>query len=265
MAWAGQVQAGNFASTQSGSWGNAATWGGAGVPGCADTVTISLGHTVTLDTTRCSADLTINGTLDMFNTFLEFQGTTFTNNGAVANTTGGQLDFNGVGGVSGTTQTIAGNGTWNTNGPVGVNVINSTTVTPASSTSLDGIYLLTVTNGSSLSLSSALIIKNASGTTTVNINAGGTIGGAGLLKTQGTVTLNSSGSLSAPLEVVSGTTTGNGNFGQVTIDNGATLRQNATLTPNGNFMIASGGTLDMFNTFLEFQGTTFTNNGAVAN
>ncbi len=36
--------AGTFASTQSGSWGSAATWGGAGVPGCGDTVTISGGR-----------------------------------------------------------------------------------------------------------------------------------------------------------------------------------------------------------------------------
>ncbi len=38
--------AGTFASTQSGSWGSAATWGGAGVPGCGDTVTVSSGTTV---------------------------------------------------------------------------------------------------------------------------------------------------------------------------------------------------------------------------
>jgi hypothetical protein len=261
-----RAHAATFTSTQSGSWGSAATWGGAGVPGCGDNVTISNGTKVTLDTTRCSSDLTINGTLDIFNNFLEFQGTTFTNNGAVANTTGGQLDFKGIGGSASTTQTIAGTGTWGSAGPTaGVNVINGTTLTPASGTTLDGIVFITVTNGSSLSLSSALIISNASGTTTVNINAGGAIGGAGLLKTQGTITIISSGNLTAPLEVVSGTTTGQGNFGQVTIDNGATMKQNATLTPNGNFLIASGGTLDIFNNFLEFQGTTFTNNGAVAN
>ncbi|PZR72514.1 MAG: hypothetical protein DLM73_13065, partial [Chthoniobacterales bacterium] len=126
VAWAGHVHAANFASTQSGSWGNAATWGGAGIPGAGDNVTISLGTTVQLDTTRFTGDLTVNGTLDMFNNYLEFQGTTFTNNGAVANTTGGQLEFKGVAGAASTTQTIAGAGTWNSGAQAGVNVLNST-------------------------------------------------------------------------------------------------------------------------------------------
>src|SRR5437667_9066762 len=75
-AWP-RTHAANFISTQSGSWGNSNTWGGAGVPGAGDDVTISAGTTVTEDGNQACANLTVNGTLDMTNDFLFFQGTTF--------------------------------------------------------------------------------------------------------------------------------------------------------------------------------------------
>ena len=58
----------SFTSSQSGLWSSASTWGGAGVPGNGDTVTIASGHTVTFDVDQSSfasglAGLTINGTL----------------------------------------------------------------------------------------------------------------------------------------------------------------------------------------------------------
>lgn len=58
----------SFTSSQSGLWSSASTWGGAGVPGNGDTVTIASGHTVTFDVDQSSfasglAGLTVNGTL----------------------------------------------------------------------------------------------------------------------------------------------------------------------------------------------------------
>lgn len=41
-----------YTSSQTGSWGSASTWGGAGVPGDGDTVVIGTGHAVTLDSDR---------------------------------------------------------------------------------------------------------------------------------------------------------------------------------------------------------------------
>ncbi len=58
----------SFTSSQSGLWSSSSTWGGAGVPGNGDTVTIQSGHTVTFDVDQSSfasglAGLTVNGTL----------------------------------------------------------------------------------------------------------------------------------------------------------------------------------------------------------
>lgn len=58
----------SFTSSQSGLWSSASTWGGAGVPGNGDTVTIQSGHTVTFDVDQSGfssglAGLTVNGTL----------------------------------------------------------------------------------------------------------------------------------------------------------------------------------------------------------
>ena len=48
--------------------------------------------------------------MDMADNFLDFEGATFTNNGAVISSVGsfGEFDFNGVGGATGTTQHLAG-------------------------------------------------------------------------------------------------------------------------------------------------------------
>src|SRR5580765_941768 len=259
--WKAQrTHAANFTSTQSGSWGNSATWGGAGVPGAGDNVIISVGHTVTEDANRTCGDLTVNGTLDMTNGFLFFQGSTFTNNGALTSSVGsGELRFNGVAGAVGTTQNVAGTGIYNLNSKrVDVHLLNNVTVTPASGTILDGVTFFTIDAGSALSLTNTLVVKN--GTT---VNSSGSISGAGTLQTQGPVTLNFAGSTTAPFEAVSGTTTGGGNFGKMTIDSGATFQQNQNLTPNGDLTVAGGATLNMANGFLFFQGSTFTNSGSV--
>ncbi|QGH71187.1 hypothetical protein [Methanobacterium virus PhiF1] len=71
----------SFTSSQSGLWSSASTWGGAGVPGNGDTVTIASGHTVTFDVDQSGfasglAGLTVNGTLQFkedVNTFLKVQ------------------------------------------------------------------------------------------------------------------------------------------------------------------------------------------------
>ena len=118
----GHVHAVTFTSTQSGSWGSSATWGGAGVPGAGDNVIISNGNTVTEDGNRTCADLSVNGTLDMTNNLLFFQGTTFTNNGSIIGNPGGQFFFNGVAGAGGTMQAMAGAGTYDLTKPVDLHI-----------------------------------------------------------------------------------------------------------------------------------------------
>src|ERR1041385_6379206 len=51
----------SFTSATSGNWSNAATWGGAGVPGPGDSATVSGGQVITLDTSVIVANLTLNG------------------------------------------------------------------------------------------------------------------------------------------------------------------------------------------------------------
>ena len=213
-------------------------------------------------TLTSNGNLTVvsGGTADMNNQFLEFQGAIFTNNGSIISSTStdGEIDFNGVAGSSGTTQTIAGTGTYAGAGSfvVDIHVINQTTVTPAAGTVIGGVTPLLTAAGSALSLPNTLVFSNGT------ITNSGTISGAGTLQTQGPVTINSPGTITAPYEAVSGTTTASGNFKQMTIDLGATLLQNGTITANGDFTVLSGGTLNT-NQFFEFQGITFTNNGSI--
>ena len=266
VVWSGQLDATTFISAQSGNWSNPATWGGAGFPGCGDTVIVSVGTTVTEDATNCSSDLTVNGTLNMSNNFLDFEGTTFTNNGAVISSVGfGEFDFNGVGGATGTTQHLAGTGTYNTNGRVDFHSRQSGFVVPASGTVLNGVTNWTIDGGSTISLTNDFVVNGLTGVGQATAFAnGGAISGTGILKAHNNVLIIGGGAMSAPLEVVAGTTTaGSTILGAVTVDSGATLLEGGTMRPLGDLTVLSGGTMDMSNNFLDFEGATFTNNGAV--
>src|SRR5215469_8525831 len=267
VVWSGHLNATTFVSTQSGNWSNPATWGGAGFPGCSDTVIISGGTTVTEDGTNCSGDLTVDGVLDMANNFLDFEGTTFTNSGAVISSGAGfgEFDFNGVGGAQGMTQHLAGTGTYNTNGRVDFHSRQFGFVVPASGTALNGVTNWTVDGGSTLSLTSDFVVNGltVAGQATNFIN-GGTISGTATLKAHNSVTISGGGTMSAPLEVVAGTTAvGSTTVEAVTVDSGATLVEGGTMKSLGDLTILSGGTMDMANNFLDFEGSTLTNNGAV--
>ena len=87
-----------FTSTQTGLWNNAATWGGAGIPGAGDDVTIGAGTIVTVDAAAASGKLTINGELDINNNInLDVNGD-FTNNGTFNAGTGtASVSFKGAG------------------------------------------------------------------------------------------------------------------------------------------------------------------------
>ena len=62
--WVGGRASGTaYASAGSGNWTNPATWNPSGVPADFDDVTITAGHTVTVDDWSLSKSLTVNGTL----------------------------------------------------------------------------------------------------------------------------------------------------------------------------------------------------------
>jgi hypothetical protein len=101
-----------------------------------------------------SSDLTIlsGGTLDMNNQFYSFEGTTFTNNGAVITSSGGngEFDFNGVGGAQSTTQDVAGMGTYNTNGQINFHGRQSTNVVITNGAVVAGVFNHNIDGGSTL-------------------------------------------------------------------------------------------------------------------
>jgi len=203
-------------------------------------------------------DITANGTI-VGNGTLEFRGAALTNNGAVSTA---NLLFN-----RSDTQSIGGNGLWTSSSwtiksPLG----SSNDITVEIST-------LTIPSGGRLALGSSNLTIN--GPTTINLTASSPgssaeIIGSGKVRTVGAVTIVVSGSgnsrFSAPLEVVSGTTTASteiyGTFSVITvlsdavleISGGKSLRMNENLTVYGT--VDGNGTLD-------FKGPAVSNDGTI--
>ena len=146
---------------------------------------------------------------------------------------------------------------------------------------------LVVNTGGTVSINNLINLTLVDGSgTDLSLQSGGTISGAGTLKTQGldvTLIINSGSAFSAPLKVNSGQATSydNGNpytakySGTITIDAGATLhindggygiQANSTVTNNGK-ITGSGSTFKMYGssminndtirpTYFEFDSTT---------
>jgi hypothetical protein len=267
----------DFTSTQSGSWGNAATWGGAGIPGTADNVTIANGHIVTLDNTRSCNNLTINvgGTLDLNSQRFNFgnNGAGFTNNGTLANTGAfNAFYFLGNFTIGEVIQGFGGVGTYGANvqlrlaQSVTVNVAGSTTITFNSAANNNNFQ---VDSGSILDTGNLLTINApSSGTSYVGITVNGDLRGTGGLKTNGNASTVSNGtSFTAPFEVVTGAANGNGAFsGPFRIDSAASFKLLNTLALDGDLTIPVNATLDLNGQQVNFRASkTFINNGSITN
>ena len=118
-----QIQAADFVSVQSGSYGSATTWNPSGIPAAGDNVTIAAGHLVTGASVTVN-QLTVNGEFQHTSGNLNVNGTFTVNAGGVLNGDS-QINLNGTiaivndGTVSpttvfvgGTTHDISGAGTW---------------------------------------------------------------------------------------------------------------------------------------------------------
>ncbi|MDD2984351.1 MAG: T9SS type A sorting domain-containing protein [Crocinitomicaceae bacterium] len=147
---------GDYISITSGNWGTPSTWDANAVPGVADNVTISTGHTVTVDGNNQGANnavvngtivygatptiLTVGGNLTvntggLVNVFSGTTGKTITVSGNIINngtidlsvgaTTTGNLTLNGA-----TVQTVSGSGTFNTGVIRNLIFSNTNTATP---------------------------------------------------------------------------------------------------------------------------------------
>jgi hypothetical protein len=276
MLFSQRAKAEAYVSTQSGSWNDSNTWGGAGVPDSSDDVVISSGHTVTLGATCFSRNLTISsgGTLDLNGQQFNFptNGATFTNNGLLTNTgVVKSFYFLGNGAPGAVTQSLGGAGTYGGNvtlqlhSSVTVNVVASTSLAFASATNNTGLL---VDAGSTLSFASVFdFTAPSSGSNYVGILNNGVLNG-GLLRTQGNVEIVGDATIVSPVEIASGAQKGSGSFsGDFTIESAASFKLTNTLLPYGNLTILDGATLDLNERQVNFLGNnkTFTNNGTLTN
>jgi hypothetical protein len=159
-------------------------------------VEVALGATLNLiplsveTATQMNGALTVNGTLT--GNFFIFRGPTFTNNGSVTP----NIEFQG------TIQSIAGNGNWNS-----VTIFDGATVSPSPATSFAGNIHIRTTG--------TLLLNNPLTFTGILSTGGGVVNGNAPLQTQGTSTVQAGASsagplFTAPLKVLSGTTTASG-------------------------------------------------------
>lgn len=224
------------------------------------------------------SNVTVNGKLSAYPTFtwsMNFNGTTFTNNGSVTGFS--IISFNSSANPP-RSQNIAGTGSWvgenlrlgvgSASAPSTVTLQNDITVAAAQvdagyTLNLNG-HVLTYTGGGSNN-------GNGPGFTY------GAVSGPGLLKIQPTSGqtrfdgTNGASAFTAAVQIVSGTVTAALGFstalrldGPLTVDAGATL----TLAGYGGSTkgnVTNNGTLNVSdsNATLQFQGDTFTNSGAV--
>ncbi len=231
--------------------------------------TVSTGATFAMNTggsLTANDNVTVNGTLSntAANPVFVFNGGTFINNGSV-----GDIDFlifNDTGAPK--SQSIAGPGSWAPkNIQIGSASPGTTTVTLLDNATFASNQVVSA-------IGSTLNVGNHVLTLTGPTNFfSGKIAGTGLVKMQpssGTPRLGTpfaTLTIDPALEIASGTvkatltTVG----GKLTIDPGATLSLFGFLGLAANGDVLNNGTLNAFsdNPSLNFQGSTFTNNGAV--
>jgi uncharacterized delta-60 repeat protein len=266
-----------FVSTQSGSWGNPATWGGVGVPtGCfSDNVTISTGHTVTLDQNRCSNNLTLNGSavLDISGFEFGFSGNnvTFMNNGTFTNSGAFNRLLAANGGAH---QTWAGNGTYSGNLKL-ENLNTNWHIAPGATFTFDSAannVNIQIDGSAHMDVSNPFDLIAPTGANYVIVENSGSFDGTSLVRTHGNMRVRMLHNSDVPVEVVSGTTKADGEFRKgFTVDTGASLALSGTqrvsnLGGGTGMIISSGASVDLAGNTLEIAWNgPFTNNGTVNN
>ncbi|PYS74673.1 MAG: hypothetical protein DMF69_01095 [Acidobacteria bacterium] len=203
-------------------------------------------------------DVTINGAVTKAGppsdtAIINFNGSTFTNNGSIGNID--FLNFNVINAPK--SQFIAGTGTWGaTNVGVGGNTPSTANVTLLSDVTFT-LNQLAVRSGSTLNVGSHTL----------------TLNNPTILKIQSTGIANIGGPFTPViidplLEIAAGTVKGTG----ITANGGLTIDAGATFSLYGSFgmraygNVTNNGTLNTFSDApgLQFFGTNWTNNGAIA-
>ena len=220
-----RVQAASYSSTQSGDWGDPATWGGAGVPTTGDDVTINNPHTVNVSGPQSASNLTVN-----------FGGTVSISTGSVLTISNGTINNNGV--ISGAFLRTQGSVTFNNNATFDADLSVDTGTTSAYGTfgvagSADSI---SVNGGATLRLTSTLYLVSSSGNLTNN----------GTIDLNGQTFFFGSAIYSSP-----GTVTGSGNLNFNGVNNGSGTEQ----TVNGSGTYGSGVAVRILNNTTVSLGT----------
>jgi hypothetical protein len=125
---------------------------------------------------------------------------------------------------------------------------------------------LTVESGKNLTIQSGVALTVDGTAVAVTVGLAGTINGTGTLVTTGAVTLNNTGTLSAPLSVNSGVTAARGNSsGALVVASGATYQVQADQVATVSGAVTLNGSLagTNNNSRVDFKGASFTNNGTV--
>lgn len=184
-------------SVKTGSWSTASTWNCNCVPGAADDVTISLGHTVSATTTTNVNDLTIDGGLNTTQTgAFNIKGDLVVNaSGSLVNKT---ITFNG---------TSTQNMTNNSSTPIDYTtlVINNSNGVNVQSGTFSVSNSIQVPNGPLTNVGGAFIFRSTSTNTAVALNTGGGFSGHFIIERYVSQRNASWGDLSSP---VSNTTLG---------------------------------------------------------
>lgn len=150
-------------SKQSGNWNSSSTWNG-GVPGSSDDVTISNGHTVTINTNATCKNLTI-GTGSGSTATLQFDNSSRTL--TVSGSTTGYITISSNGvltSTSGVTQTISLAGNFTNNGTFTQGTNNTVTFTGNTNRSISGSNIefnnLTINKSGGLNLTTNITVNN---------------------------------------------------------------------------------------------------------
>jgi hypothetical protein len=274
-----RTHAASFTSSGSGgNWSNAATWGGAGVPGSSDNVTIAHGTTVTVNGNYSCNNLTIGDATSSAATLTVSSTNTLTINGACSINPNNLSSTYTLNASSGTVN-IAGTFSWSTSGTDLVEAGTGTlTFTPAI-TIASSNQSIKLTGAGNINFNSSFtdnynkltpysggVIKFA-GNYTVSTTAAIWTAGTATFTGTGSITANSSLTLNNFQTLASAYTTLASASGTVVISGSITLGTGSTFKTNENFELDgnwtnNGGTFNEGANTITFNGSATTVSGA---
>ena len=236
--------AANYTASVSGNWNSAATWGGAGIPGAGDAVTISSAITVTVPSgyTASCTSIAINA-----NTTTTVNGIAFADNTSILNVSGAITTTNsGVGGAL-------------TNIAVGAGTLTAGSVALAGTASGTRFTEITISTGT---VTVSGNITSAGTASRITFSGAGTLyaGGTFMSGTQGTFTASTgtvvfNGTAAQTISPFAYT------FNNVTIAGTNTASIGANTTINGNLAINDGAGFNVGPYSLTVAGTTTVGGG----